>query len=113
MISGLAVSPAGDWLGRDVFYQAPLYPYFLAVVYRILGESVTAVRLTQACIGATSCALVAAAGRSLFSRSGALAVWRWRFYPTAIFLDGLLEKSSLMIGFTAALLALLARRRSG
>ena len=27
---------AGDWLGQDVFYQAPLYPYFLAVVYRIL-----------------------------------------------------------------------------
>src|SRR5262245_31399286 len=20
---------AGDWIGRDVFYQAPLYPYFL------------------------------------------------------------------------------------
>ena len=22
---------AGDWLGREVFYQAPLYPYFLGV----------------------------------------------------------------------------------
>jgi hypothetical protein len=21
-----------DWLGHDVFYQAPLYPYFLAIV---------------------------------------------------------------------------------
>src|SRR5436309_14444256 len=23
----------GDWVGRDVFYQAPLYPYFLAFIY--------------------------------------------------------------------------------
>jgi len=23
---------AGDWLGRGVFYQAPLYPYLLAIV---------------------------------------------------------------------------------
>jgi tetratricopeptide (TPR) repeat protein len=99
----------GDWLGHDVFYQAPLYPYFLAAVYRTLGESAIAVRLTQACIGATSCALVAAAGMSLFSRWGALAGLALAFYPTAIFLDGLLEKSSLVMCFTAALLALLAR----
>src|SRR5215469_15892919 len=25
---------AGDWVGHEVFYQAPLYPYVLAVVYR-------------------------------------------------------------------------------
>ncbi|HEY1913231.1 MAG TPA: hypothetical protein VGG73_20060, partial [Vicinamibacterales bacterium] len=24
---------AGDWLGHDVFYQAPLYPYVLGVIY--------------------------------------------------------------------------------
>ena len=29
---------AGDWIGRDVFYQAPLYPYFLGVVYSIAGR---------------------------------------------------------------------------
>src|SRR5919106_3800482 len=23
---------AGDWLGREVFYQAPLYPYFLGIL---------------------------------------------------------------------------------
>src|SRR5438093_9886183 len=44
----------GDWLGEGVFYQAPLYPYFLALIYRVLGESVAAVRLIQAFIGAAS-----------------------------------------------------------
>ena len=28
---------AGDWLGTEVFYQAPLYPYFLGVLYAAAG----------------------------------------------------------------------------
>ena len=51
----------GDWLGPGVFYQAPLYPYFLAIVYRIFNDSVTTVRVIQALVGAGSCALLAAA----------------------------------------------------
>jgi len=27
----------GDWFGKEVFYQAPFYPYFLGVVYKIFG----------------------------------------------------------------------------
>jgi len=42
----------GDWLGTGVFYQAPLYPYFLALVYRVLDDSATTVRFIQALIGA-------------------------------------------------------------
>src|SRR6185295_10632701 len=40
----------GDWLGRGVgvFYQAPLYPYFLAVVYRAFGDSAAMLRFIQA-----------------------------------------------------------------
>ena len=28
----------GDWFGREVFYQAPLYPYFLALVLKATGS---------------------------------------------------------------------------
>ena len=99
---------AGDWLGQDVFYQAPLYPYFLAVVYRIFGDGAFQLRLLQAVIGATSCALIAAAGARLWGRRGIVAGVILAIYPTAIFLDGLLEKSALVTMFTALLLALLA-----
>src|SRR5258708_30277452 len=98
----------GDWLGTGVFYQAPLYPYFLALVYRVLDDSATTVRFIQALIGAGSCAFVAAAGISLFGRRGAIAGLGLAVYPPAIFLDGLIEKSSLVTFFTAALLALLS-----
>jgi tetratricopeptide (TPR) repeat protein len=98
----------GDWIGQDVFYQAPLYPYFLAGIYRTLGNSVTTVRLIQAIVGASSCALLAAAGVSLFGRRGVLAGLLLAIYPSAVFMDGLLEKSALVTFLTAALLALLA-----
>src|SRR5262245_58093232 len=45
---------AGDWIGRDVFYQAPLYPYFLGVVYSVLGRDLFIVRVVQAVIGSIS-----------------------------------------------------------
>ena len=38
---------AGDWVGSDVFYQAPLYPYFLAAVYSVLGADPLATRIVQ------------------------------------------------------------------
>lgn len=101
---------AGDWLGEEVFYQAPLYPYFLAVVYKVFGSGTDAVRLIQAAIGAGSCALLAAAGMALFGTYGALAGALLAIYPPAIFFDGLLEKSALVSFFTAALLYLLSVR---
>src|SRR5262245_37458863 len=58
---------AGEWIGRDVFYQAPLYPYFLGSVYRLIGHNLFAVRLIQAAIGAASCMLLALAGQQFFS----------------------------------------------
>ena len=39
---------AGDWIGTEVFYQAPLYPYFLGVVYAIFGRDLLIVRIVQA-----------------------------------------------------------------
>jgi len=100
----------GDWRGERVFYQAPLYPYFLAAVYSVFGDGVAMVRFIQAVIGAGSCVLLAAAGISLFGRWGAIAGALLAIYPSAIFLDGLLEKTAVVTFFTAALLCLIAGR---
>src|SRR5262245_12471865 len=37
----------GDWLGSQVFFQAPLYPYILAVIYKVAGWKLDAVYLLQ------------------------------------------------------------------
>ncbi len=98
---------AGDWVGDGIFYQAPLYPYFLALIQKILGDSVTTIRVIQAAFGASSCALLSFAAISLFGRRGVIAGIGLAIYPPAIFLDAMLEKSSLVTFLTCALLALL------
>lgn len=100
---------AGDWFGHGVFYQAPLYPYFLAVIYSVLGTSATTVRVCQAVVSAGSCALLAAAGARIFShRAGIAAGLMLALYPPAIFLDTLLQKSVLDVFFVCLVLWCLA-----
>jgi tetratricopeptide (TPR) repeat protein len=98
----------GDWIGKGVFYQAPLYPYFLGLVYALVGRNLLVVRLIQIVIGAGSCGLLAQAGQRFFSRTvGALAGVILALHPTAIFFDCSIEKSVLDLFFVCALLAIL------
>jgi tetratricopeptide (TPR) repeat protein len=100
---------SGDWLGHEVFYQAPLYPYVLALVYGVFGSSTLTVRLVQAVLSAASCALLADAGWRLFSKStGLVAGLMLAFYPPAIFLDTLLQKSALDLLFLCLVLWLVS-----
>ena len=100
----------GDWFGSEVFYQAPLYPYLLGVIYAVAGRHLLLVRSVQASIGAASCALVALAGARLFSRrAGIVAGLMLAFYAPAIFFDGLLQKSVLDVFFVCLALWLISR----
>lgn len=100
----------GNWMGDSVFYQAPLYPYFMGVIYYLAGTSSLLVRLVQAVMGAASCVFLAGAGRNFLSaRAGILAGFLLAFYPTAIFSDGLIQKSSLALFLMTLFLFLLSR----
>ena len=90
----------GDWVGTDVFYQAPLYPYFLGTLYALAGRDLLVVRIVQAAIGSAAAVLLADAGARLFSRRvGLLAGFGLALYAPAIFFDGLLQKSVLDVFF--------------
>ena len=56
---------AGEWIGRDVFYQAPLYPYFLGVIYAVADTISCSSAIVQALIGSASCVLLAIAAARL------------------------------------------------
>src|SRR5262245_33300871 len=101
---------AGDWLGNEVFYQAPLYPYFLGVLYASLGDAPLLVRGLQAVLSAAACALLASAGARLWSRGAGLAAGLLLAgYAPSIFLDALLQKSVLDVFFVCLALWLVAR----
>ena len=100
---------AGDWIGHDVFYQAPLYPYFLGVAYALFGHDLMLVRIVQALIGGGACALVTVAGGRFFGyRSGIAAGLLLAVYAPAIFFDGLIQKPVLDLVLLCWLLLLVA-----
>ena len=100
----------GEWIGHEVFYQAPLYPYLLGVIYAVAGRHLLLVRIVQASIGSASCALLALAGARLFSRrAGLVAGLMLALYAPAIFFDGLLQKSVLDVFFVCLALWLVSR----
>lgn len=100
---------AGDWLGREVFYQAPLYPYFLGAIYSVAGPDLLLVRVLQAAAGALSAVALAYAAARLFgSRAGLVAGLMLALYPPAIFFDGLIQKSVLDVLLLCTVVALVA-----
>jgi tetratricopeptide (TPR) repeat protein len=100
----------GEWLGHEVFYQAPLYPYLLGIIYAAAGRHLLLVRIVQALIGSASCGLLALAGARLFSRPvGIVAGLMLALYAPAIFFDGLLQKSVLDVFFVCLALWLISR----
>jgi len=100
---------AGDWIGHDVFYQAPLYPYLLGVIYAVAGRHLLLVRIVQAVLGSASCVFLALAARQLFSdRAGIAAGAMLALYAPAIFFDGLIQKSTLDVFLICVALWILA-----
>ena len=98
---------AGDWLGTEVFYQAPLYPYVLGVIYALIGRDLLAVRLIKAVLGGVSSVALGYAGWRLVSpAAGLVAGLMLALYPPAIFFDGLVQKSVLDVLFVCLALAI-------
>lgn len=99
---------AGDWLGDQVFYQAPLYPYFLAVTKLAVGSDLWSIRLVQIGLGSLACGLLYCAAKRFHSRAaGIVAGLALALYPSAIFFDALIQKANLGLLWTTALLCAL------
>ncbi len=105
---------SGDWLGRGVFYQAPLYPYFLGFLQIIFGHDLWLIRLIQVILGSASCAVIFLVGRAFFSRqAGVAAGLLLASYAPAIFFDGLIEKSILDLVLLSLFLLVVSQTLTG
>lgn len=107
----------GDWLGDEVFFQEPLYPYVLGAAYTALGADPPArgaVRRGQAALGALTAALVALLGFRLAGRgrrgllAGGLAGGLLAVHGPAVLMACLLLKPNLFLPILAVLLLGLA-----
>lgn len=87
----------GNFLGSTVFYQAPLYPYFLALLFTVFGKSYMAVRLVQVLMGTVSVGVVFWIGRKLMgNRPALLAAGIMASYGGLYFYEILLLKATMV-----------------
>jgi tetratricopeptide (TPR) repeat protein len=76
----LAVQIAsGDFAGFSSFWQAPLYPYFLGIIYLIFGVHILVASLIQVILGAVNCYLIFLLADRVFSRQIA-----WTAFAAAV-----------------------------
>lgn len=106
----------GDVLGREIFFQEPLYPYALGGVYALAGDSPktqrSVARYAQAALGALTCALIALLAARVFGKgAGLLAGFLWAIYAPAIWFSALLLKPNLFLPLLAAFLLRLTDAR--
>ncbi|MGB8658538.1 MAG: tetratricopeptide repeat protein [Candidatus Zixiibacteriota bacterium] len=94
----------GNWIGTKVFFRAPFYPYFLAIVYKMFGHDYVIPRLIQHAFGSVSCVLAYLLAKRLFSRkvavvSGLIAAsygMLW-YYEGELLLDSFLVFFDLLL----------------
>jgi tetratricopeptide (TPR) repeat protein len=87
------------------FYQDPLYPYFLALIYSVFGHSYWAVYLSQLALAMVFLLLVYDTTRRLFDRRAAVAATAMAaLYKPFIFYESQIEKTSLAVFLTALFL---------
>ena len=97
---------AGDLLGGPrPFYQDPLYPYFLAAFYRVVGRDLLLVRMLHLALGVGTCGLVALIGRRIGGPlAGNVGALLFAVYRPEIFQGGELEKTALSVFLLTAAL---------
>ncbi len=96
---------AGDWRGSTVFFQAPLYPYFLAVLYAAFGRNLDVVYWTQILLAVCGCWALYQAGRRFCDAwLGLLAAGLAATYPVFLFHDVQVLKTSLAVTLVSFLL---------
>jgi 4-amino-4-deoxy-L-arabinose transferase-like glycosyltransferase len=105
---------SGNWLGDRVYYQDPLYPFFLAGLYALFGPDTREVLIAQALLGAASVVVIFAIARTLAGEAaGLVAGVLAASYQVFFFFDALLMKGTLLVFVFSVALWLAVRAAAG
>lgn len=61
----------GNFWGSDVFFLRPVYPYLLALLYKVFGQKVIVVQIFQTLLATASCFLLYRTTEKIFNRFAA------------------------------------------
>ena len=102
----------GTWsMEGRAFFRAPLYPFWVSLVYRIAGHDLLALRVVQAVTGAATAAALAGCGWRIGGKGTGLAAGiAAALYGPLVFFDGEVLIPNLLLALLSwALFALLGR----
>lgn len=94
----LGKSIAGGTLGGEpgAFFMDPLYGYFLALIFFLFGDNLTAVRLVQILLDSFNVIIILVIGRRVWNPgAGIIAAIIWSTYTVAFYYSLLLLKVTL------------------
>jgi len=105
----------GQWAGgRAPFWQPPLYPYFLGIIYSLFHPGYYLPRLIQAALGALNCVLLYLLGRRVFSHGlGLIAAGVGAVYGPLVFFEAEFLPPVLAVSLNLGLLLSLLRAAPG
>jgi len=99
---------AGGTPGTDAFFRGPMYPYFLAALYKVSGSSIAFAVLVHHFLGALTAGFVYLTARELFSRRVSLVAGLMvALYWVLVYMEGDLLVETLFIFFNSMSLWLL------
>lgn len=89
---------AGENLyGDQVFFIGPLYGYFLALIYKILGQNLFLVRVVNILLGAATAVVIYGTARRVFNKPAAVAAGlTWALFLPALFFESLVLPAALV-----------------
>lgn len=105
---------AEGWMPRGALFRAPGYPYFLASLYSLWGDGLTAARIVQVILSSVSAGLVLWLGWRVYGKwVGWLAGLLAAFYGLLIYFSAEILGTTLVVATALLTLVLLVRADTG
>ncbi|MBU0517635.1 glycosyltransferase family 39 protein, partial [bacterium] len=103
---------AGDFASHEPFFRAPLYYYFLALIYYLFGHNYLVPRLLQICLGAFAAWLTYRLGRRIYGENaGIIAGFIYACCGPLIYFDAELRIPAVLLPLILLTLLQLDRQR--
>ncbi len=102
---------SGNWIGNEVFFMSPGYPYFLAVIFAVFGKSILIVRFLQIVINSVNILLIYQVAKNIHSqKAGYFAAAFAAVYSSFVFYSGAILLEVIQVFILSLLLVILTSK---
>lgn len=99
--------------GQPTFRRAPVYPIFLALIYKVFGHNLLIARIFQGLLGLLTCWIIFKLGLLLYNyKTSMLAALCALFYPFFIYYTGMLLLETMLVFLITLSLYFIVRSQS-